>query len=570
MKKLSLLIQLIVSFILMIIGFSIILGSVYYQTSSQVISNLTTHATQNSLNQAGKFIEDYLGKLRQTSNSLVKNQSVISYLTSSNPENQQQALAIMQAVLEAEPDLVAATLVSRTGEVISTDKDLNIQTSSNMMEENWYQKAILDEAMMPVLLPARLAHLSDNKTTWIISVTQEISDMDGNNLGVLRLDIDYATLATYLDRLDLGSTGSTFIIDADKHLVYHPKNKSSTSRLETEKLRSYFSISNDFTANHKEYVYHYAIPNTQWTLVGVSSLDALRAIEKKLFWLFFIIGFISLIPCSSLIWLILKRWMQPIKNLQAVILKVGQGNSSIRARETGAVELVDFARQFNAMLDRIEFLMASIQENEQSIRQYELQSLASQINPHFLYNTLDTIVWMAEFNDGERVVALTKSLARFFRIALNNGNEQIRLKDEIDHVRQYLYIQQQRYGEKLTYKIHELPTYDDYRLPKLILQPIVENAIYHGIKPVDWLGFVCLEVSQNKDHLIISISDNGQGFPKHLVNMTEIEEEEFISSGIGLKNVYQRLKLEFGDSFHMSIQSEKKRLTKVSLYFPKP
>lgn len=158
MKKLSLLIQLIVSFILMIIGFTIILGSVYYQTSSQVISDLTTHATQNSLNQAGKFIEDYLGKLRQTSNSLVKNQSVISYLTSSNPENQQQALAIMQAVLEAEPDLVAATLVSRTGEVISTDKDLNIQTSSNMMEENWYQKAILDEAMMPVLLPARLAH----------------------------------------------------------------------------------------------------------------------------------------------------------------------------------------------------------------------------------------------------------------------------------------------------------------------------------------------------------------------------------------------------------------------------
>ncbi|MBM9832408.1 sensor histidine kinase, partial [Enterococcus faecalis] len=133
----------------------------------------------------------------------------------------------------------------------------------------------------------------------------------------------------------------------------------------------------------------------------------------------------------------------------------------------------------------------------------------------------------------------------------------------------YLYIQQQRYGDKLTYNIHELPTYDDYRIPKLILQPIVENAIYHGIKPVDWPGRICLDVSEDGDSLVISITDNGQGFPNHQGNLVEIQAEEFTSSGVGLKNVYQRLKLEFGDPFHMTIQSEKNRSTTISLYFPK-
>ena len=126
--------------------------------------------------------------------------------------------------------------------------------------------------------------------------------------------------------------------------------------------------------------------------------------------------------------------------------------------------------------------MEAVKTEEQNVRRYELRALSAQINPHFLYNTLDTIVWMAEFNDSKRVVEVTKSLAKYFRLALNQGHEQIALKDEIDHVRQYLFIQKQRYSDKLQYEIEEDESIANYKLPKLVLQPLVENAIYHSTK----------------------------------------------------------------------------------------
>ena len=152
---------------------------------------------------------------------------------------------------------------------------------------------------------------------------------------------------------------------------------------------------------------------------------------------------------------------------------------------------------------------------EKELNETQIAMMQSQLNPHFLYNTLDTIVWMAEFNDSRRVVNITKSLAQYFRLALNQGQEQILLRDEIDHVRQYLFIQKQRYGEKLNYEILEDERLGDYQLPKLVLQPLVENAIYHG-----------------------------------------------------LKNVDQRLRLQFGEGYHMEIDSKANSYTKITLYLP--
>ena len=156
---------------------------------------------------------------------------------------------------------------------------------------------------------------------------------------------------------------------------------------------------------------------------------------------------------------------------------------------------------------------------------------SAQINPHFLYNTLDTIVWMAEFNDGQRVVDLTKSLAKYFRLALNQGQEQIRLQDEIDHVRQYLFIQKQRYGDKLNYEIFEEGTLGDYQLPKLVLQPLVENAIYHGIKEMDRPGVIRVTSEIREEQVVLTIYDNGRGFA-----LSESTDQTLLRlGGVGLK-----------------------------------
>ena len=216
------------------------------------------------------------------------------------------------------------------------------------------------------------------------------------------------------------------------------------------------------------------------------------------------------------------------------------------------------------MLDQIEQLMEAVKIEEQNVRRYELRALSAQINPHFLYNTLDTIVWMAEFNDSKRVVEVTKSLAQYFRLALNQGHEQISLRDEIDHVRQYLFIQKQRYGDKLQYEIEEDESIADYKLPKLVLQPLVENAIYHGIKEIDRQGMIRVTSAAEEGQLILSIYDNGRGFD---VNAS-MDATLLRLGGVGLKNVDQRLRLQFGDDYHMEIQSEPDKFTQISLYLP--
>lgn len=564
MKRYSLLIQLVIYVFIMILALLEIVGGIYYQTSSVAIRQTTEQNTRKTIQQSGQFITSYLQKVKQTTSSLAENEKIKTYAQTPSQENAEQLRQLFATILKTDLDLVSAILVTKDGNLISTDPELTMKTSADMMKEKWYQDAI-HKGAMPILTPARrtVSHTIGEK--WVISIMQEVVDKDGKNLGVVRLDIGYKTLEAYLDQLQLGKEGFTFIVNANHDFVYHPKKAVYSSNAEMKAMAPYLSVKNGYVKSKQAYVSQYQIPNSGWTLIGVSSMEQLHAVQTQILWSFIGTGLFALGVCLIGIWFVLRLWIKPLRDLQATILKVGSGHSDLRANETGSPELVDLARQFNIMLDRIDQLMIAVKEEEQNVRRYELQALSSQINPHFLYNTLDTIVWMAEFNDSKRVVEVTKSLAKYFRLALNQGHEQISLKDEIDHVRQYLFIQKQRYGEKLQYEIKELKQYNDYKIPKLILQPLVENAIYHGIKEMNRQGMIRVSVSENDTQLIVSIYDNGRGFvASETTNATLVR-----LGGVGLKNVNQRLQLQFGKSYHMEIKSEENTYTEIRLYFPK-
>ncbi|MBZ2155232.1 cache domain-containing sensor histidine kinase [Streptococcus anginosus] len=564
MKRYSLLIQLVIYVFIMILALLGIVGGIYYQTSSVAIRQTTEQNTRKTIQQSGQFITSYLQKVKQTTSSLAENEKIKTYAQTPSQENAEQLRQLFATILKTDSDLVSAILVTKDGNLISTDPELTMKTSADMMKEKWYQDAI-HKGAMPILTPARrtVSHTTGEK--WVISIMQEVVDKDGKNLGVVRLDIGYKTLEAYLDQLRLGKEGFTFIVDANHDFVYHPKKAVYSSHAEMKAMAPYLSVKNGYVKSKQAYVSQYQIPNSGWTLIGVSSMEQLHAVQTQILWSFIGTGLFALGVCLIGIWFVLRLWIKPLRDLQATILKVGSGHSDLRANETGSPELVDLARQFNIMLDRIDQLMIAVKEEEQNVRRYELQALSSQINPHFLYNTLDTIVWMAEFNDSKRVVEVTKSLAKYFRLALNQGHEQISLKDEIDHVRQYLFIQKQRYGEKLQYEIKELKQYNDYKIPKLILQPLVENAIYHGIKEMNRQGRIRVSVSENDTQLIVSIYDNGRGFvASETTNATLVR-----LGGVGLKNVNQRLQLQFGKSYHMEIKSEENTYTEIRLYFPR-
>lgn len=564
MKRYSLLIQLVIYVFIMILALLGIVGGIYYQTSSVAIRQTTEQNTRKTIQQSGQFITSYLQKVKQTTSSLAENEKIKTYAQTPSQENAEQLRQLFATILKTDSDLVSAILVTKDGNLISTDPELTMKTSADMMKEEWYQDAI-HKGAMPILTPARrtVSHTTGEK--WVISIMQEVVDKDGKNLGVVRLDVGYKTLEAYLDQLQLGKEGFTFIVDANHDFVYHPKKEVYSSHAEMKAMAPYLSVKNGYVKSKQAYVSQYQIPNSGWTLIGVSSMEQLHAVQTQILWSFIGTGLFALGVCLIGIWFVLRLWIKPLRDLQATILKVGSGHSDLRANETGSPELVDLARQFNIMLDRIDQLMIAVKEEEQNVRRYELQALSSQINPHFLYNTLDTIVWMAEFNDSKRVVEVTKSLAKYFRLALNQGHEQISLKDEIDHVRQYLFIQKQRYGGKLQYEIDELSAYDNYQIPKLILQPLVENAIYHGIKEMNRQGMIRVSVSKNDTQLIVSIYDNGRGFvASETTNATLVR-----LGGVGLKNVNQRLQLQFGKSYHMEIKSEENTYTEIRLYFPR-
>ena len=556
MKRSSLLVRMVISIFLVFLILLALVGTFYYQSSSSAIEATIEGNSQTTISQTSHFIQSYIKKLETTSTSLTQQTDVLAYAENPSQDQAKGIRDLFLTILKADQDLKTVVLVTKSGQVISTDDSVQMKTSSDMMAEDWYQKAI-HQGAKPVLTPARKSN-----SQWVISVTQELVDAKGANLGVLRLDISYETLEAYLNQLQLGQQGFAFIINENHEFVYHPKHTVYSSSSEMEAMKPYIETGQGYTLDHQSYVSQEQIAGTEWTVMGVSSLEKLDQVRSQLMWTLLGASALSLLACLCLVWFSLKRWIAPLKDLRDTMLEIASGTQNLRAKEAGAYELREVTRQFNAMLDQVDQLMAAIRRQEEATRQYELQALSSQINPHFLYNTLDTIIWMAEFQDSQRVVQVTKSLATYFRLALNQGKDLISLSDEINHVRQYLFIQKQRYGDKLEYEIDEEPDFDNLVLPKLVLQPLVENALYHGIKEKEGQGHIKVSVQKKDTGLVIRIEDDGVGFR----NPDDSSQSQLKRGGVGLQNVDQRLKLHFGDNYQMKIDSAPEKGTTVEIY----
>lgn len=559
MKRSSLLVRMVISIFLVFLILLALVGTFYYQSSSAAIEATIEGNSQTTISQTSHFIQSYIKKLETTSTSLTQQADVLAYAENPSQDKVKEIRDLFLTILKADQDLKTVVLVTKSGQVISTDDSVQMKTSSDMMAEDWYQKAI-HQGAKPVLTPARK---SDSQ--WVISVTQELVDEKGANLGVLRLDISYETLEAYLNQLQLGKQGFAFIINENHEFVYHPKRTVYSSASEMEAMKPFIETGQGYTLDHQSYVSQEKIAGTDWTVIGVSSLEKLDQVRSQLMWTLLGASALSLLACLCLVWFSLKRWIAPLKDLRETMLEIASGTQNLRAKEAGAYELREVTRQFNAMLDQIDQLMADVRRQEEATRQYELQALSSQINPHFLYNTLDTIIWMAEFQDSQRVVQVTKSLATYFRLALNQGKDLISLSDEINHVRQYLFIQKQRYGDKLEYEIAEDPVFGNLVLPKLVLQPLVENALYHGIKEKEGQGHIKVSVQKKDSGLVICIEDDGVGFQ----NFGDSSQSQLKRGGVGLQNVNQRLKLHFGDNYQMKIDSAPEKGTTVEIYINK-
>ena len=443
---------------------------------------------------------------------------------------------------------------------------------------DWYAKAVAKPQDAIITGPNR--HSFFDTDDEMISLSREVQSYEnGTFRGVILINLNMNKITEICNSFQEKQENFICIINDKGELVYEQQNGKERFAFDEKENRQELNTAlgktkeSCFRLNYrgeKYLVTRTDMKTTGWTLVSMVPYKSVMAETMAISGVMILAVVITLIVTLLLLNRILTGVVKPLKKLEKYMVQVNPDNMDQRMEILTDDEIGHLSMKFNQMMDRIRNLKEQVIEEQEDKRKYELQALQAQINPHFLYNTLDSIIWMAETNDSN-IVAMTEALAKLFRISLNKGNEEISLERELEHVKNYLIIQSMRYADKFTYEISAEPGVERCRTIKLILQPIVENCIYHGIKKKRGTGKITIRAYRREQNLIIEVSDDGCGMPEEIcrkILSDEIESENISGSGIGVKNVNERIQLRFGKKYGLSYSSEEGVGTTVTYVLP--
>ena len=531
----SMLLQLFFYYLVGNLLFILFLSSIFYYTSKYIIMNKEIEYTNKNVMSTSRYITLYVEKLQNIINLLSVNADVRNFLTLGNNNSKKSIEKMVYSILDNNKGIKNITVIGKNGSIISSDKNNDMKISANMMKEKWYVDAI-NNSDMPVFNPVRKDEDSSmNSNSWFLSISRDIKNSKGENLGVIVFDIKYEMFERYLRSNAFGRQSDSIIIDNHGNVIYYRDVKCFADKKCLEK----FSEKNK---NKDTYLYETQIENTNWNLRSLANTNDLVTLKKNFSHIVIIIFLFSLAFSSIITFIVITKILRPLIKLENHMQNFENNLREFHLSEKTGYEIQNLVEHFNVMVEKIKYL-----------REYEIKALHSQINPHFLYNTLDTIIWMAEFEDNEKVISITKSLANYFRLSLSNGHEKIPLKDEIMHTKEYLFIQKQRYEDKLSYFFNiEDESLLSIEVPKIIIQPIVENSIYHGIKNLSGNGIITIDVYRQNSTVNISVKDNGIGFEK----AKQFKKSK--TGGVGFQNVDKRIKFYYGKNYGVFINKDNK------------
>ncbi|WP_369716330.1 cache domain-containing sensor histidine kinase [Leptotrichia sp. HSP-536] len=533
--KNSMLLQLFFYYLIGNLLFILFLSSIFYYTSKYLIMNKEIEYTNENVISTSRYITLYADKLKNMINLLSVDADVRNFLISGNEDSKKSIKKMIYSILGNNKGIKSITVIGKNGNIVSSDKNNDMKISENMMKEKWYVDAI-NNSDMPVFNPSRKNSTSSmNSALWFLSISRDIKNSKGENLGVIVFDIKYEILERYLNSISFGKQIDNIIIDKNNNIIYYKDVKCFADK----KCLAKFSEKNK---KKDTYLYETQIENTNWNLRSLANTNDLVTLKKNFSHIVIIIFLVSLAFSSIITFIVITKILKPLIKLENHMQNFENNLREFHLSEKTGYEIQNLVEHFNLMVEKIKYL-----------REYEIKALHSQINPHFLYNTLDTIIWMAEFEDNEKVISITKSLANYFRLSLSNGHEKIPLKDEIMHTKEYLFIQKQRYEDKLSYFFNiENESLLSIEVPKIIIQPIVENSIYHGIKNLSENGIITIDVYRENSTVNISVKDNGIGFEK----AKQFKKSK--TGGVGIKNVDKRIKFYYGKNYGVFINKDNK------------
>ena len=401
---------------------------------------------------------------------------------------------------------------------------------------------------------------------WVVTMIEPL-ESDGEEAWVA-LDLRFASISSYINNVGIGQHGYCFLMD-ESGILYHPQQQLIYSQLKSEDTDTLANLP-DGTYSESNVIYVLqTVEGSPWRVVGVSYVDELVTSNLwENFWLLALAAVAILLAALVSSIVISRALSRPLKGLSRAMRQFEKNADTFTyAPVGGAREVQELSESFGHMVVKIQHLMETVRREEINLRKTELKALQAQINPHFLYNTLDSIAWMCEQGRNDEAVQMVNALAQLFRISISRGHELIPIRSELRHAESYLKIQKHRYKNQFSYRFDVDESCLDFLCNKITLQPIIENAIYHGINGLVDEGEIVITLRADGSDVVFTVADNGVGMEEEQIQAI-LRKERSDHTGIGIKNVNDRLKIYFGEGYGITIDSEPDVGTTVTIRMP--
>ncbi|MCH1979956.1 sensor histidine kinase [Lawsonibacter sp. OA9] len=553
----------------------IFMGLSLFWRFSSATGELVAENSQRVLAQVNLNLDSYLRSMMRVSDTMYYR------VIKSADLGRDSLTAPMELLYEDDRDsLVSIALFDLRGGLVSAVPLSTLKQPADLTQTGWFLSALQKKENLHFSTPhvQDLFEDPDYHYQWVVSLSRYVQlTRDGaTEGGVLLVDMGFAGIEQVCRNVELPNGGYLYLIDGSGELIYHPRQQLIYSGLQEENNQAAARYrdgthSEEFQGQRRQVTVK-TVGYTGWKLVGVVPVEGGFVSDSRQIFLFGLsLLLFSIFLMAFLNFRISAHISDPIRRLEQSIKELEAGREDVEIEEGGCYEVQRLGHSIRSMVSTMRHLMDDIIEQEGQKRRSELEVLQSQINPHFLYNTLDSVIWMTEAGRYEEAIQMVTSLARLFRISLSRGKSIIPLADELEHARHYMNIQQIRYKNKFTTQINALPGTDGLYTMKLIVQPILENAIYHGMASAEDDGLITVTARREGEDLVIDVADNGLGMrPEVAASLLDEDRPEIRTSGsgIGVRNVHRRIRLTFGDRYGLTIFSEPDEGTTVRIRLP--
>ena len=553
----TLLICSILGIALLVLATAVLLFSRSYQ--QQLIQTARTNSLR-TVSQVSATVDHYLAEVK----------TVMRTLGNEMTDSEEEREEFFEVFLRTRPEVVAVSTYGPDGRLSHCYSELGPPTGMEADGVNLSLdlKRLHSEPLGYVSAP-HVVSFFEKDYPWVITVVSRMKEGRGDQW--VALDISCSDIASYISESGIGHRGYCYLTDINGDIVYHPQQQLIYSDLKEEDTALIASLEDGSYVEGSVIYAVKTLSNGQWRLVGVSHLqeflaESLRQLGRILLILAGLVLLATLIV-SALLSASISR---PLRELEASMEQFEEDTDRFHydPPRQGIREIRRLSASFRELVVKLQQLMKTVREEEINLRKTELRALQAQINPHFLYNTLDSISWMCEQGKNAEAVEMVNALARLFRISISRGHELIPIRSELMHAESYLEIQAYRYKNQFTWSIDADKRCLDYLCHKITLQPIIENAIYHGINGLVDDGEILVSVKEDGEDILFTVRDNGSGMAEEQIAAI-MQKEQSDHAGIGIKNVNDRLTIYFGPAYGIRIESKPDQGTSVFIRMPK-